>query len=258
MTPLLRLIAATALWMAPQLPAMAQGGVDEASLRRAIAAPARSPAFVARDAHRHPLQELTFFGVTPRQSVVEIWPSGGYWTELLLPYLSPHGRYIAALPASGSAAAAFRARFPKAQTVVLDDGRQPMVAPASVDVVLTFRNLHDWMEKGDAPQVLAAFFAALKPGGTLGIEDHRARTDLPQDTHAASGYVRQDYAIALARQAGFVFVAASEIDANPRDTTVWPKGVWTLPPNFALGATDHARYAAIGEADNFVLKFRKP
>jgi len=105
---------------------------------------------------------------------------------------------------------------------------------------------------------LAAFYRALKPGGVLGIEDHRGQRDAPQDPKAADGYVRQDYAIALAEKAGFEFIAASEIDANPKDTANWPKGVWTLPPTFALGDQDKAKYAAIGEADNFVLKFRKP
>jgi predicted methyltransferase len=118
--------------------------------------------------------------------------------------------------------------------------------------------LHNWMKEGSADEVFAAFYRALKPGGVLGIEDHRGRTDAPQDPAAADGYVRQDYAVALAEKAGFVFVGSSEINANPKDTANWPKGVWTLPPTFALGDLDRAKYAAIGEADNFVLKFRKP
>ncbi len=227
------------------------------TLRAAVASPSRSPAFVARDAARHPLEELAFFGVQPTSSVVEIWPGGGYWTEILAPYLHDRGHYIAAVP-PGDGTTAFHARFPQARTSTLGGGQYEVAPPGSVDFVLTFRNLHNWMAKDEADRVLAGFFAALKPGGGFGIEEHRARPDRPQDPHAASGYVRQDYAMALAHKAGFVFVAASEIDANPRDTTDWPKGVWTLPPEFRLGDLDRAKYAAIGEADNFVLLFRKP
>ncbi|MBU6504030.1 MAG: methyltransferase, partial [Burkholderiales bacterium] len=133
------------------------------------------------------------------------------------------------------------------------------VAPAgSADLIVTFRNLHNWMDAGYAPAALEGFFRALKPGGILGIEDHRGRDDKPQDPKADDGYVRQDYAIALARKAGFEFVAASEMNANPRDTKDYPKGVWTLPPTLELKDQDRAKYLAIGEADNFVLKFRKP
>jgi predicted methyltransferase len=124
--------------------------------------------------------------------------------------------------------------------------------------VLTFRNVHNWMYEGDADEMFAAFYRALKPGGILGVEEHRARADKPQDPKAESGYVRQDYTIALAKKAGFVLAGSSEVNANPRDTADWPQGVWTLPPTFALGAKDHDKYADIGEADNFELKFQKP
>ena len=141
---------------------------------------------------------------------------------------------------------------------MLDRDDTRIAPPGSADLVLTFRNLHNWMKDGDAEAMMAAFFTALKPGGTLGLEEHRAHKAGPQDPRALDGYVRQDYAIALAEKAGFRFVAASEIDANPKDTGDWPKGVWTLPPTFAMGDVDRARYAAVGEADNFVLKFQKP
>jgi predicted methyltransferase len=251
-----RLLAIFVIVVAVALPARAKS--DDDALRDAVASSGRAAMFVARDKTRHPVEELHFFGVKPTDTVIEIWPGGGYWTQILVPYLRDHGRYIAALPPAGQEPRAFRTKFPTAVTTVLGSG-QYVIAPAnSVDVVLTFRNLHDWMETGEAPRALAGFFAALKPGGSLGIEDHRARADAPQDPHAVSGYVRQDYAIALARTAGFVFAGSSEINANPKDTTHWPKGVWTLPPVFALGEMDRARYAAIGEADNFVLLFRKP
>ena len=240
---------------------------DNPALAEAVASPTRTARFAARDSALHPLAELSFFGIAPDATVVEIWPGGGYWTEILAPYLRERGHYIAALPAHAEEkqTAALRAKlaaspalFDRAALTVLDDGSETIAPPGTADAVLTFRNLHNWMQDGTADAILAAFFRALKPGGVLGLEDHRARPDKPQDPKAESGYVRQDYAIALAEKAGFVFEAASEIAANPKDTTDWPKGVWTLPPTFRLGAQDHDFYAAIGEADNFVLRFRKP
>ena len=242
-------------------------------LRRAVTSPDRSANLVARDPARHPYGELSFFGVKPSSTVVEIWPGGGYWTEILAPYLHDQGVYYLALgdPDGGPAEAHFaslpgplKAKFaaePQIYSGVklseLGQGHDTIAPPDSADFVLTFRNLHNWMKQGDAPEMLAAIHRALKPGGVLGVEDHRASTAHPQDPKAQNGYVRQDYAVALIEQAGFKLVGASEIDANPRDTTDWPKGVWTLPPTLALGDVDRAKYVAVGEADNFVLKFRK-
>jgi predicted methyltransferase len=248
---------------------------DEPTLDAAVHNPQRSPKFVARDGARHPIEELEFFGVTPHSTVVEIWPAGGYWTEILAPYLKDRGVYYVALQGrSGDdhedaeaekSNAAFRqktgadpATYGAIRETALGAGASEIAPPGSADVVLTFRNLHNWMKQGYAPDAFAAFFRALKPGGVLGVEDHRAHRDAPQDPKAADGYVRQDYAIALAEKAGFEFVGSSEINANAKDTADWPKGVWTLPPAFALGDQDRAKYAAIGEADSFVLKFRKP
>jgi predicted methyltransferase len=240
-------------------------------LAAAIAGPWRTPKFVDRDAARHPAQELAFFGVTPTMSIVELWPGGGYWTEILAPYLREHGAYIAAIsppstdPDDIKADQRFRAKLDASKILYgpvtiahFGKGDNRIAAPGTVDMVVTFRNLHNWMGEGWADEALSAIFAALKPGGILGVEDHRAAADKPQDPAAKSGYVRQDYAIALAKKAGFELVDTSEIDANPKDTKDWPEGVWTLPPTYALGDKDRARYAAIGEADNFVLKFRKP
>jgi predicted methyltransferase len=140
----------------------------------------------------------------------------------------------------------------------LGAGHFDIAPPGSADLIVTFRNFHNWMSDGYAEQALAACFTALKPGGILGIEEHRGSNDVPQDPKAKSGYVRQDYTIALAKKAGFVLVGSSEINANPRDTKDWPDGVWTLPPTLAQGDKDRAKYTAIGEADNFVLKFQKP
>jgi predicted methyltransferase len=242
--------------------------VDPA-LERAVASPARTPAFVARDVARHPLEELTFFGLKSDMTVVELWPGGGYWTEILAPYLTDRGRYYAALPVPGGEedaglarwherVAAQGGRFGIVHETTLGVGHYDIAPPGSADLILTFRNFHNWLGDGYAEQALAACFKALKPGGLLGIEDHRGRNDQPQDPKAKGGYVRQDFMIAMARKAGFEFVGSSEIDANPRDSKNWVDGVWTLPPTLSQGDKDRALYVAIGEADNFVLEFRKP
>jgi predicted methyltransferase len=251
-------------------PALASAAED-AGLHGAIINPQRSPAFVQRDAARHPQQELEFFGLRSDSTVVEVSPGGGYWTEILAPYLKAAGTYYVAVPSPNDPEAPrpgkdkFRMKlaadpnvYGKIMFTELGPGHYSVAPAASADLIVTFRNLHNWMDAGNASAVLEGFFRALKPGGILGIEDHRGRTDRPQDPKADDGYVRQDYAIELARKAGFEFVGASEINANPRDTKDWPKGVWTLPPTLALKDQDRAKYVAIGEADNFVLKFRKP
>jgi predicted methyltransferase len=168
-------------------------------------------------------------------NVVELWPGGGYWTDILGPYLAPSGHYTVALPPSGgeegSSAARFRTRIAaeKGRLGIIHEttlgAGQFEIAPAgSADLVLTFRNLHNWMSDGYADQALAACFSALKPGGILGIEEHRGRNDVPQDPKAESGYVRQDLAIAMAKKAGFVLVASSEINANPATRRTGPRG----------------------------------
>jgi predicted methyltransferase len=240
------------------------------ALVAAVADSGRTANFVTRDKSRHPVEELSFFGLKPNQTVVEIWPGGGYWTEILGPYLAKSGTYYVALEAttddeSTQSVAHWRARIASQKDRVgtlhetmLGGGHFDIAPPGSADLVLTFRNLHNWMDGGNADQVLAAIYKALKPGGILGIEDHRGRADKPQDPKAANGYVREDYAIALAKKAGFVLDGKSEVNANPKDTKDWVDGVWTLPPTLSQGDKDRAKYSAIGEADNFVLKFRKP
>lgn len=242
-------------------------------LRAAIDAPDRNPAAVVRDHARHPYEVLSFLGVRPNSAVAEIWPFSGYWTEILGPYLHDKGTYYAVLGdahgnenerAYAALPAALKAKFASEPakfghvTITGLGGHHLGFLPAnSAGMILTFRNLHTWMHDGDVEQILAAFHRVLKSDGTFGIEEHRARPDRPQDPTAEDGYVRQDYAIALIEKAGFRLIASSEIERNPRDTTHWPQGVWTLPPTYRLGAVDHAKYQAIGEADNFLLKFKK-
>jgi len=265
--PLLALFLSSSGWAASQA---ATAAAPDPALVAAVASAARSAPFKARDGARHPVEELTFFGLKPTMTVVELWPGSGYWTEILGPYLMSQGHYYVALPVPGNKeadgavarwrerVAAQKARIGEIHETMLGAGHFEIAPAGSADLVLTFRNLHNWMEAGYADEVLAACWRALKPGGVLGIEAHRGRNDVAQDPKARTGYVRQDYAIALARKAGFELVGSSEVNANPKDTKDWPQGVWTLPPTLTLGDTDRAKYVAIGEADNFVLLFRKP
>ena len=267
---LISLLAATLIAQSDGATARAAAIQVDTALSAAVASPLRLPAAVARDPVRHPAQELTFFGLAPTQTVVELWPGGGYWTDILGPYLAARGHFYVALAPAGDAdedslTAKWRTRFTaqpdRYGTIVLTTlgpDKFEIAPPGSADLVLTFRNLHNWMDGGYAPQALAACFRALKPGGIFGVEEHRGRTDRPQDPKAKNGYVRQDYTIALAKQAGFELVGSSEMLANPRDTKDWVDGVWTLPPTLSQGEKDRDRYIAVGEADNFVLKFRKP
>jgi len=260
----------TAAW-AGGIGIAAPAAAPDPGLTAAIADSGRTAAFAGRDAARHPAEELAFFGIKPAMTVVELWPGGGYWTEILGPYLAKGGgAYYVAVNEPGdpdedkgverwrTRMAAEKDRLGTIHETVLGP-RQFDIAPAgSADLVVTFRNLHNWMDGGYAAKALAACFKALKPGGILGIEEHRGRNDRPQDPKAKDGYVRQDYTVALARKAGFVLVGSSEINANPKDTKDWVDGVWTLPPTLSQKDKDRDRYLAVGEADNFVLKFRKP
>jgi predicted methyltransferase len=270
-----RTVLTFATLLALALGVYAPSSAADLTLDSAVGNPARSEKFVARDKARHPLEELAFFGVTPQSTVVEIWPGGGYWTEILAPFLHDHGGYYVALQGKGGSEAvdaeadklnallrskieADMATYGKVTPTVFGVAQAEIAPPGSADFVLSFRNLHNWMKDGFAPEAFAAFYQALKPGGVLGLEEHRGQRDTAQDPKAEDGYVRQDYAIALAEKAGFEFAGSSEINANLKDTANWPKGVWTLPPTLRLGDQDRAKYEAIGEADNFVLKFRKP
>ncbi|MGQ0429112.1 MAG: class I SAM-dependent methyltransferase [Gammaproteobacteria bacterium] len=245
-----------------------------ATIDRVMAGDHRSAANRARDAWRHPRETLAFFGLREDMTVLEIWPGGGGWyTEILAPVLRGRGRYIAAGfdPKTDSEfqqrgtrdfAAKLAARpdlYDRVTVTALQHpGAMQPVPDGSVDMVLTFRNLHNWMAREAAEEMLAAMYAALKSGGILGLVEHRGDPSQPQDPRAKSGYVRADYAIALARAAGFELVGDSEANANPKDTKDHPNGVWSLPPTFRGGDADRERFAAIGESDRFTLRFRKP
>ena len=263
-------LIALALAGASGLAAAATTVATDPQLTALVASQDRSADFKPRDRVRHPAEELTFFGLMPTMTVVELWPGSGYWTEILGPYLAKSGKYYVALPPSGNKEedegtakwrtrmAGHKDRIGTITETTLGKDHYDVAPPNSADLVVTFRNLHNWVNGGYADAALAGCFRALKPGGILGVEDHRGRTDRPQDPKAESGYLREDYAIALAKKAGFEFVGSSELNANPKDTKDWVDGVWTLPPTYSQGDKDRNRYMAIGEADNFVLKFRKP
>lgn len=242
---------------------------EVATFTRLLAAPHRRPANVARDGARHPDGVLAFFGVRPDSDVVEILPgSAGYYMEILAPYLRERGRYTAAnrgpeAPANYLAdhqrllerLAAEPALYDRVRVTAFNADRHTIAPDGSADFVLTFRNLHNWIERGELEASLRTFHRALKPGGVLGVVDHRGRTDLSQAAQMKSGYVREDYAIDAIERGGFRLAGRSEVNANPRDTKDHPEGVWTLPPTYRLKDVDRARYAAIGESDRFTLKF---
>ena len=249
----------------------ANAGTADSRLAKVIAGDQRSAANKARDAYRHPLQTLTFFGITPRSTVVELWPFGGWYTEILAPYLRDQGVYYAAAmdPASkdpedlsynDSLKKLLAARpdlYSKVRLSVLAKGKSEIAPAGTADLVVTFRNIHNWVWAGMDKDVYAAAYRALKPGGVFGVVEHRSN-DPNHQPKEGEAYVGEDWAVKQIEAAGFKLVARSNINHNPKDTKDYPKGVWTLPPSYALGDQDRAKYAAIGEADNFLLKFRKP
>ena len=244
---------------------------DDNGLQGWIDGPQRSEKNRLRDGARKPAETLAFFGLRPAQTVVEIWPSvGTWWLEILAPYLRERGHYIAALHAGAHNPAAAEAEQTAVATkqserpelygrmmLAHSPGLAQTVKPASVDLLLTFLNLHNWIADGNAAEMLREFHQVLKPGGILGVVDHRGRAELSQDEQFASGYLREDETIALIEKQGFKLVARSEINANPRDRKDYPAGVWTLPPSLRLQDVDREKYLAIGESDKFTLKFVK-
>ncbi|MGB0894879.1 MAG: class I SAM-dependent methyltransferase [Parashewanella sp.] len=233
----------------------------------------RSEKEVARDKYRHPKQTLQFFGVQPSDTVVEIWPGGGWYTQILAPALKGKGEFIAAHWPKDSNVRFFkvnRAKFDQKFTlhperygeISVTDFAPPshlqMAPSGSADVVLTFRNVHNWMKRNQEQTVFNSAYKALKPGGIFGVVEHRAKPGTDRLTMIESGYVTEEYVKQLAAKAGFKLVDSSEINANARDTKSYPSGVWTLPPSLRLGDLDRAKYLAIGESDRMTLKFKKP
>lgn len=235
------------------------------TLSEAVASSFRSPENMKRDLYRHPLETLQFFGVEPHMTVVEIWPSGGWYTEILAPYLAQKGKYVIADPAADpngytNARKIWMEKHPEIKSKVMTSVFMPtgeeIVPAGTADMVLTFRNVHNWLPVSSQENAFKVFFKALKPGGVLGVVEHRASSKVK--FNPKSGYVKEAEVIRMAKLAGFVLKEKSEINANPKDSTNHPEGVWTLPPRLRLGEKDKDKYLAIGESDRMTLKFVKP
>jgi len=259
----------------PATPETAQSPSD--ILDQVIAGPQRSADHKARDEFRHPKQTIEFFGVAPDMTVVEVSPGGGWYTRIIAPYLAAgNGTYIAMNSDPGDnqrridRLEAFKTTFGDEAVfgnvnVALIGGETPAVEPGTADVVLTFRNVHNWMRGDVTNKMFGEFYSALKPGGVLGVVEHRGDPDVAQDPDGSTGYVREDVVMAMATKAGFEFEAKSEINANAKDDRDHPFGVWTLKPVRRSSRTgepdpdfDRAGYDAIGESDRMTMKFRKP
>ena len=237
-----------------------------------LAGDQRKPVERARDVYRHPKETLLFFGIRPEMRVLEVWPEPGWYTEIIAPLLRDKGRYYAGViavdPANKHATErleAYRAKlasrpdlFDRVVVATFPGDVGTTIPTGSLDMVVTFRNIHNWMYQGTAGQMFADMYRVLKPGGVLGVVEHRGNPAVPQDPRAKSGYVNEDYAIKLIEGQGFRLVAKSAVNDNPRDTKDYEQGVWTLPPTYRLGDKDRDRYAAIGESDRFTLRFVKP
>jgi predicted methyltransferase len=253
------------------VPPVSASQMSAQRIEAAIKGSWRPASDIARDPYRHPLKTLQFFGIRPDMTVVEITPGGGWYARILAPLLRENGKYIAAefAPTMDKEAKADDSRlrklfasdpkvFGKARIVTMDARHPVLGTSGSADMVLTFRNVHNWVQAGTAPAMFRAFYQVLKPGGVLGVVDHRAASGTALEAVKGSGYLPQAYVIKLARAAGFILQARSDVNANPRDTRDYPKGVWTLPPTLALGDKDKAKYQAIGESDRMTLRFVKP
>ncbi len=246
---------------------------DAQRLQELVEAPHRSAGNIARNAYRNPVETLQFFGLESGMTVIEILPGAGWYSEIIAPFLKGNGTYYAAHfspdseisyqpPALQQFRATVAANPDVYEGTIITHLHPPaetdIAPPGSADLALTFRNVHNWIMAGTQKEHFEAFYTALKPGGVLGVVEHRAPEGSPMQVMQTTGYVTQDYVIELAAEAGFEFVASSEINANPKDTADHPRGVWTLPPSLRLGDTDRAKYDAIGESDRMTLKFRKP
>ncbi|MEB0075793.1 methyltransferase [Pseudomonas sp. CCI3.2] len=245
--------------------------VSAAQFAKVLSGPWRAPENSARDQYRHPQQTLQFFGLRANQTLIEITPGNGWYSELLAPLLKNKGRYIAAVQSTATGDNARKAadrlkqkfaadptHYSKAHIVEFDPQAPVFGKSASVDTLLTFRNVHNWVMADDAPAMFKGFYNVLKPGGTLGVVDHRAKDGASEELMKDSGYLPTAYVVKLATDAGFVLAGSSEINANPKDTKDYPQGVWTLPPTLTMGNQDRDKYLAIGESDRLTLRFIKP
>lgn len=264
---------------APVADAASEGEVKgfESQLQSVLAMAHRSEANKARDVYRHPAETLGFFGLTDNQTVIEITPGGGWYTEILAPLLREKGKYVTAIidPAGveqerakeyyTKSNASFEEKlklnpelYDKTEIKLFTLKTPSFGEPGSADMVLTFRNVHNWMGQGAEAAMFKGFFEVLKSGGKLGITEHRAAPGTDAKESAKSGYLAESVVIEMAKAAGFELVAQSEINANPLDTKDYEGGVWTLPPTLRLGDKDKEKYLAIGESDRMTLLFKKP
>ena len=265
------LMAVTSLAGAAAPTTTQTSGADLTKLKSAVSGDQRSAANKARDKYRHPVETLAFFGIRPNMTVVELWPFGGWYTEIIAPYLKGTGTYYAAAqdPSSNDKEdKELNARlkqlldsrpdlYGEVKWSVLAKGKYNIAPDNSADMVVTFRNVHNWVWSGYEKQVFEAAYRALKPGGILGVEEHRSNN--PEEKPGKDqAYTGEEYAVKLIESVGFKLAGRSNINNNPKDTKDYPKGVWTLPPSYAEGDKDRAKYAAIGESDRFTLKFVKP
>jgi predicted methyltransferase len=245
-----------------------------AALTAILASPHRTPANVERDKYRHPLETLLFFGVRPDMTVVEVGAGGGWYTEVLAPLLAKNGKLVVAgydakgppessLTAYGVRYALFLEQskdlYGKVEVTPVEPPDKLTLGPAgSADMALAIREMHNWHRRGYFPQYVKSVFEVLKPGGVFGVVQHRAPEGANPDDSAENGRLPEKWLIEQLEGVGFKFEGASDVNNNPKDTKDYEKGVWTLPPGFALEDTDREKYAAIGESDRMTLKFVKP
>lgn len=269
--PCLLLLASTLL-LAASCSTTSTREATAAALDNILAGSQRSAENSARDRYRHPKETLLFFGIRPEMKVLEVWPEPGWYTEIIAPLVRERGKYFAAVIAPDPDSQYVTDRlsdyhqkltskpdvYGAVEVVTLPTDGSDVVPAGTLDMVVTFRNIHNWMARDSAGQVFATLYRALKPGGILGVEEHRGNAAMAQDLKAKSGYVNEDYAIRLIEGQGFQLVGESQVNANPKDTKDYEQGVWTLPPTYRLGEKDRQKYADIGESDRFTLKFVKP
>src|ERR1700760_777148 len=266
------LLVASTLLLAASCSTTSTRETTAAALDNILAGSQRSAENSARDHYRHPKETLLFFGIRPEMKVLEVWPEPGWYTEVIAPLVREHGKYFAAVIAPDPDSKYVTGRlsdyqqkltskpefYGAVQVVTLPTDGSDVVPAGTLDMVVTFRNIHNWMAQDSAGRVFATLYRALKPGGVLGVVEHRGNAANPQDPKAKSGYVNEDYAIRLIEGQGFRLVGESQVNANARDTKDYEQGVWTLPPTYRLGDKDRQKYTDIGESDRFTLKFVKP